>query len=85
MFSLFGQCFGIMKNSRSNTSDDANCNWRSGDQNLNLATLKNEAVILTRITFFALIIMNRIKNLIIYLQYFIVMDVIVSYRVGVRF
>jgi hypothetical protein len=31
MASMFGQCFGVIKNSRNNAADDANCNWRSAD------------------------------------------------------
>ena len=45
MVSLMGQCFGVVKNSVSSAaSDSSNCYWKSGDQNYQLAVLKNDQV-----------------------------------------
>ncbi len=41
MISLMGECFGVVKNSVSNSADDSNCYWKSGDQNYELAILRN--------------------------------------------
>lgn len=41
MTSLMGECFGVVKNSVSNSADDSNCYWKSGDQNYELAVLRN--------------------------------------------
>jgi hypothetical protein len=46
MMSLMGQCYGVVKNSASSTAaDGSNCNWKSGDQNYQLAVVKNDQVL----------------------------------------
>ena len=45
MVSLYGKCFGVVKNSYSTTSDDLNCNFESGLTNIvTTAIIENKKV-----------------------------------------
>ena len=41
MYQLWGKCFGVAKNTQSNTPIDTNCNWKSGDSNFKLGRIEN--------------------------------------------
>ena len=41
MYQLWGNCFGVAKNTQSNTPIDTNCNWKSGDSNFKLGRIEN--------------------------------------------
>jgi hypothetical protein len=38
MISLAGQCFGLVRNTLPNIADDANCHWKSGNENFQKAS-----------------------------------------------
>ena len=46
MYVIAGQCFGIARNSQTNTPDDKNCNWQSDDPNMKLAEISDNPLIL---------------------------------------
>ena len=47
MYQLWGKCFGIVRNSQTNTPDDKNCNWKSDDSNMVVAEIANHPLILS--------------------------------------
>ena len=43
MHQLWGKCFGVVRNTQSNTPANSNCRWKSGDENFIPAAMNNAA------------------------------------------
>ena len=41
MHQLWGQCFGVVRNTQTNTPDDTNCNWKSDDPDIVAKRIRN--------------------------------------------
>ena len=44
MYNFNAQCYGIVRNSQTNTPDDSNCNWQSDDPYMTVAEISNNPV-----------------------------------------
>ena len=43
MHQLWGNCYGVVRNTQRNTPGDLNCNWKSGDANIRNAIIREGA------------------------------------------